>query len=182
VRCFWALDKILADARHYPSISWIDSYTEYLPDISNWWKGMDTEWLAVRNTIMNILLEDHRLEQVVKLVGSDALPMDKQFILFCAEQIKNAFLQQNSFDPQDKFCSPEKQIALLRALLDLHTKGTALVQKGLSVKAVAALPVVAELVRLKSEVPSQELERIEAYRQRLVQGLDSLRTPGEGAA
>ena len=179
VRCFWALDKVLADARHYPSISWIDSYTEYLPDIEGWWKSLDGEWLTVRNTVMNILLEDHRLQQVVKLVGSDALPPDKQFILFCAEQIKNAFLQQNSFDALDKFCSPEKQISLLRALLDLYSRGAALVRAGLSVKAIAALPVVAELVRLKFEVANQELERIDAYRQRLAQGLDSLRMPGE---
>lgn len=175
VRCFWALDKTLADARHYPSISWIDSYTEYLTDIEDWWKNLDQDWLAARNEIMNILLEDHRLEQVVKLVGSDALPPSEQFILFIAEMIKNAFLQQNSFDPQDKFCSPEKQIKLLKSLLVLYKKGMELVREGLPVKDIAALDVVSEMVRLKSEIPNQELERMDEYAKRMDKGLSALK-------
>ena len=174
VRCFWALDKTLADARHYPSISWIDSYTEYLPDIEDWWKDLDSDWLTVRNEAMDILLADHRLEQVVKLVGSDALPLSEQFILFCAEAIKNAFLQQNSFDPQDKFCSPEKQLKILQALLYLYKKGLEQVHAGVSIKDIAALDVVAEMVRLKSEIPDKELARIDDYIKRLEKGLAAL--------
>lgn len=175
VRCFWALDKILADARHYPSISWIDSYTEYLHDIEGWWKDLDPEWLTIRGEAMAILLEDNRLQQVVKLVGSDAMPPAQQFILFVAEMIKNAFLQQNSFDPVDKYCPPEKQLKLLKAILDLDRTGTELVKGGVSVKEIAALDVVSEMVRLKSEVPNKELGRIDDYRERLAAGLDSLR-------
>jgi V/A-type H+/Na+-transporting ATPase subunit A len=177
VRCFWALDKTLADARHYPSISWIDSYTEYLIDIENWWKNLDNEWLATRNEAMNILLEDHRLEQVVKLVGSDALPPSEQYILFTAEMIKNAFLQQNSFDPQDKFCSPEKQIKLLKSLLILYKKGMERVREGVPVKDIAERDVVSEIVRLKSEVPNQELFRIDEYVKRMEQGISALKSP-----
>ena len=177
VRCFWALDKTLADARHYPSISWIDSYTEYLIDIENWWKNLDNEWLTARNEAMNILLEDHRLEQVVKLVGSDALPPSEQYILFTAEMIKNAFLQQNSFDPQDKFCSPEKQIKLLKSLLILYKKGMERVREGVPVKDIAELDVVSEIVRLKSEVPNQELSRIDEYVKRMEQGISALKSP-----
>ncbi|MEN6321389.1 MAG: V-type ATP synthase subunit A [Syntrophaceae bacterium] len=180
VRCFWALDKTLADARHYPSISWIDSYTEYLTDIEDWWKNIDSEWLNTRNEVMNILLEDHRLEQVVKLVGSDALPPAEQYILFCAEMIKNAFLQQNSFDPQDKFCSPEKQLKLLKSLLYLYKKGLEQVHNGVSVKEIAALDVVSEIVRLKSEIPNMELAKIDAYMKRLEQALAVLQSPSRG--
>ncbi len=180
VRCFWALDKTLADARHYPSISWIDSYTEYLTDIEDWWKNLDPQWLTTRNEVMNILLEDHRLEQVVKLVGSDALPPPEQYILFCAEMIKNAFLQQNSFDPQDKFCSPEKQLKILASLLILYKKGLEQVRAGVAVKDIAALDIVSEIVRLKSEIPNQELARIDAYVQRLEQGLAALKSPLRG--
>jgi V/A-type H+-transporting ATPase subunit A len=180
VRCFWALDKTLADARHYPSISWIDSYTEYLIDIENWWKNLDNEWLAARNEAMNILLEDHRLEQVVKLVGSDALPPSEQYILFIAEMIKNAFLQQNSFDPQDKFCSPEKQIKLLKSLLILYKKGMERVREGVPVKYIAELDVVSEIVRLKSEISNQELARIDEYVKRMEQGLSALKSPLQG--
>jgi V/A-type H+/Na+-transporting ATPase subunit A len=180
VRCFWALDKTLADARHYPSISWIDSYTEYLPDIEDWWKNLENDWLTARNEVMSILLEDHRLEQVVKLVGSDALPPAEQYILFCAEMVKNAFLQQNSFDPIDKFCSPEKQIKLLKGLLVLYRKGMGKVREGVPVKDIAALEVVSEMVRLKSEIPNQDLSRIDDYVERLKQALAALKSPSRG--
>ncbi len=180
VRCFWALDKVLADARHYPSISWIDSYTEYLHDIEGWWKDLDSQWLSVRNEAMNILLEDHRLQQVVKLVGSDALPPAQQFILFMAEQIKNSFLQQNSFDPVDKYCSPEKQLKLLKTILDLYRKGAEFVHAGMNVKDIAALDVISEMVRLKSEIPDKQIERIDEYRERLLSRLDSLKESAAG--
>ena len=100
VRCFWALDKALADARHYPSISWIDSYTEYIDEVRPWWNSLDESWHATRSGAMNILLEDNRLQQIVKLVGPDALPVSERLVLFSAEMIKNGFLQQNSFDPR----------------------------------------------------------------------------------
>ncbi|MGC9194026.1 MAG: V-type ATP synthase subunit A [Syntrophobacteraceae bacterium] len=180
VRCFWALDKTLADARHYPSIGWIDSYTEYLPDVEQWWKTLDTEWLSIRNELMNILIEDHQLEQVVKLVGSDALPVSEQYILFCAETIKNVFLQQNSFDPLDKFCSPEKQLKLLHSLVCLYRKGLELVQAGLSVKEIASQDVVLEILRLKSEISNQEVQKIDDYVNRLEQRLAALKGAATG--
>jgi V/A-type H+/Na+-transporting ATPase subunit A len=120
---------------------------------------------------MNILLEDHRLEQIVKLVGSDALPPSEQYILFCAETIKNAFLQQNSFDCNDMFCSPEKQLKLLKSLLYLYKKGMEQVHAGLTVKDIAGLDVVSEIVRLKSEISNKELDKIDVYVKRLEDGL-----------
>lgn len=175
VRCFWALDKTLADARHYPSISWIDSYTEYLHDIESWWKSLDSQWLSVRNAAMNILLEDNRLQQLVKLVGADALPATQQFTLYVAEMIKNAFLQQNSFDPVDKYCSPEKQLKILKLLVAFYERGMQLVQAGLIVKDITDLEVVSEMVRLKSEIPNKEIELIDAYGERLSKEVESLK-------
>ena len=175
VRCFWALDKILADARHYPSISWIDSYTEYLHDVESWWNTLDDQWLAVRNEAMGILLEDNALQQVVKLVGSDALPPGQQFTLLIAEMIKNAFLQQNSFDPIDKYCSPEKQLKLLKTILDIYKKGSDLVQAGISVKEIAALDVFSEVVRLKSDVPNNRTEQIGEFVKELSRGFEALK-------
>jgi len=169
----------LADSRHYPSISWIDSYTEYLPDVEDWWKDLDSGWLLLRNEAIRILQEDNRLQQVVKLVGTDALPSEQQFILFVAEMIKNAFLQQNAFDPIDKYCSPEKQLMLLESILELHHKGALLLKKGVTVKEIASVPVVSEMVHLKSEVPNQELDRIDAYNKKLASALDSLMAQGE---
>ena len=181
VRCFWALDKVLADARHYPSISWIDSYTEYLPDIEDWWKTLDRDWLLIRNSAMDILLEDNRLQQVVKLVGSDALPVRQQFVLFVAEMIKNAFLQQNAFDPVDKYSSPQKQIRLLKTILELYKRGCELLKSEVGLKTITALEPVTEIVRLKSEIPNRELEKFDAFEKRLFSSLDSLRPAQEQA-
>jgi V/A-type H+-transporting ATPase subunit A len=91
--------------------------------------------------------------------------------------IKNAFLQQNSFDPQDKFCSPEKQIKLLKSLLILYKKGMDRVREGVPVKDIAELDVVSEIVRLKSEIPNQELARIDEYIKRMEQKLSALKSP-----
>ncbi len=175
IRCFWALDKILADARHYPSISWIESYTEYLNDIQEWWKELDSEWMTLRNDAMNILLEDTRLQQIVKLVGPDALPVSQRFILFCAEIIKNAFLQQNSFDPKDMYCSPDKQVKLLKAIICFFRKGKELLSCGLELSKLQSLDAVSEMVRLKSEIGNDEIEKIDAFIQRLESSLNSLK-------
>lgn len=175
IRCFWALDKILADARHYPSISWIESYTEYLNDIQEWWNELDNEWTTLRNDAMNILLEDNRLQQIVKLIGPDALPEDQRFILFCAEIIKNAFLQQNSFDPKDMYCSPDKQIKLLKTIIYFFREGKELLLHGLELSSLLSLDAVAEIVRLKSEIGNDEIEKIDAFIQRLESRLNSLK-------
>jgi V/A-type H+-transporting ATPase subunit A len=89
--------------------------------------------------------------------------------------IKNAFLQQNAFDQIDKYCSPEKQIKLLKAILALHDKGTELLKAGATVKEIAALDAVSEMVRLKSEIPNRELDRIDEYEKKLSQALDALK-------
>jgi len=167
VRCFWALDKQLADARHYPSISWTDSYTEYLDDISAWWKDIDPEWLAARSQAHEILLEDNRLQQIVKLVGPDAIPPGQRFLLFCAEMIKNAFLQQNSFDPNDMFCSPEKQIKLLTVILSFYQRGKELLQRDVPLSDLVAIEEAAEIVRIKSEIANDNTRQIDRFMKKL---------------
>lgn len=175
VRCFWALDKILADARHYPSIGWIESYTEYLDDIQEWWKELDSEWASLRGEAMNVLLEDNRLQQIVKLIGPDALPPGNRFILSCAEIIKNGFLQQNAFDPKDMFCSPEKQLKLLRAIVTFYKEGKELLLSGVELSSLLSLDIVSEMVRLKSEIGSDEVDKIDEFIKRIESDLHSLR-------
>jgi len=160
VRCFWALDKILADARHYPSISWIDSYSEYIDDISGWWLQVDSEWQKVRMNALNILLEENRLQQIVKLVGPDALPVEERFLLFCAELIKNGFLQQNAFDPKDMYSTPQKQMKLLKIITGFFSNGNRLIEEGADLQAILSLKCVAEITRLKSEIGNDELEKL----------------------
>ncbi|NLV66548.1 MAG: V-type ATP synthase subunit A [Spirochaetes bacterium] len=163
VRCFWALDKVLADARHYPSISWIDSYSEYIEDIKDWWAGVDGEWEKVRMAALHILLEENRLQQIVKLVGPDALPVAQRFTLFCAELIRNGFLQQNAFDPMDMYSTPLKQIKLLKFMTEFFESGNSLLGAGADLQQLISIPSVAEITRLKSETSNDELEKIDQF-------------------
>ena len=174
VRCFWALDKQLADARHYPSISWIDSYTEYLDDISAWWESISPEWRSLRNQTHAILLEDDRLQQIVKLVGPDAIPPGQRFLLFCSEMIKNGFLQQNSFDPNDMYCSPEKQLKLIKVILTYYKHGKELLQRDVPLKDLMSIEEASEIVRIKSEIPNNETEKIDHFSVKLEESLRQL--------
>ncbi|MFH0977482.1 MAG: V-type ATP synthase subunit A [Spirochaetota bacterium] len=180
VRCFWALDKMLADARHYPSISWIDSYSEYLDDIKEWWMGVDNEWQKVRAEALRILLEENRLQQIVKLVGPDALPLNERFLLFCAELIKNGFLQQNAFDPKDMYSTPEKQIKLLKLIVRFYSNGKMFFKDGVEMQNIISLPVVNEITRLKSEIGNDELDKIDEFEKRLESELSMLQKKVNG--
>ncbi len=163
VRCFWALDKSLADARHYPSISWIDSYSEYIDDVSSWWNRLHPSWQVLRNGAMEVLLEDSRLQQIVKLVGSDALPPRQRLTLFTADIIRNGFLQQNSFDPVDMYCLPEKQLMLLEVIMDFHRHAGDLIAAGTGLKEITSLKSAAGIMRLKSDADEQGLGQIREY-------------------
>jgi len=174
VRCFWALDKILADARHYPSISWIDSYSEYMDDIKEWWLSVDSEWQRVRMDSLTILLEENRLQQIVKLVGPDALPVEERFLLFCAELIKNGFLQQNAFDPKDMYSTPQKQMKLLKLIVKFFSNGKKLIENGVELQSIVSLPIVPEITRLKSEMGNDELDKIDEFEKKLESALSEL--------
>ncbi len=183
VRCFWALDKILADARHYPSISWIDSYSEYLDDIKGWWTGVDSAWHEIRTAALNILLEENRLQQIVKLVGPDALPVEQRFLLHCAEIIKNGFLQQNAFDTKDMYSTPLKQMKLLKLMLKFFHEGNKLLGSGVELKDILAMPGISELTRLKSEIGNDEHEMIDQFEEKLLSGMfELLRNIKDGAS
>jgi len=175
VRCFWALDRTLADARHYPSISWIDSYSEYQKDISFWWDSQGEGYNRMRRRAMELLLDDHRLEQIVRLVGQDSLPERDRFVLACAEFIKNGFLQQNSFDPVDMFCGPAKQIALLKTIVDFYSEGVRLMEHGVALSAIMDIEMVGEISRLKSRFSNSDVAGIDEFRENLVRTMSTLK-------
>lgn len=179
VRTFWALDKELADARHYPSISWIDSYSEYIEEVGAWWEVHHRGWNQLRRSAMEILQEENRLEQIVRLVGPDALPLQDRFLLFCAEIMRNAFLQQNSFDPNDMFCSPGKQVRILAVIVDYYRRGRKLLAAGADLHSLIYLETVTEISRLKSEYGSDALDELDTFAHRLETELQGIGGPEE---
>jgi V/A-type H+-transporting ATPase subunit A len=161
VRCFWALDRDLAYSRHYPSISWIDSYSEYIDDVKEWWqKNIDSEWLNMRYAIMDLLQKEQRLLQVVKLVGPDVLPQRQRLILEICTVFKNGFLQQNSFDKIDTFSSARKQFLMLKSMLEFYKKSDELIEKGIDMSEVKASPMYQELVRMKTRYTENDLNAL----------------------
>jgi V/A-type H+-transporting ATPase subunit A len=162
IRCFWALDRDLANARHYPAISWIDSYSEYAEELREWWDSQDPKWKDERSKALDLMKREQRLEQIVRLIGPDALPDDQRLVLVTAEMIKNGFLQQSSFDEVDKYCVPEKELLILEAILDFHDAAEAAIKKGVPLADIIAMPARERITRLKSEVPNDKIEEIRA--------------------
>jgi len=165
IRCFWALDKALASARHFPSINWLDSYSEYIEDVAGWWrKEVGVDWLQMRNDAMEILAEEDRLSQIVKLVGPDALPDEQRLTLETARLLREGFLQQNAMDDVDAFSTVEKQIRMLELILHFHERALKIVKRGAPISVIHQLPSVDTLIRMKSLVPNDELDKLDGVR------------------
>jgi len=175
VRCFWALDRQLADARHYPAISWVDSYSEYIDDISDWWeKNLDPEWRSLRGQMMDLLQREVRLQQVVKLVGADVLPDTQRLILETCSLFKNAFLQQSAFDEIDMYSTAEKQVKMLRIIVTFYRRGLECIKKGATLAKIRRMRIYPEIIRMKFSVPNEEADKLDDLLSRLEREFDRL--------
>jgi len=174
IRCFWALDRDLANARHYPAISWIDSYSEYAEEVQPWWERVNPLWATLRRSALDLLKKEQRLSEIVRLIGPDALPEDQRLILITADLIKNGFLQQNSFDEIDMYCVPDKQIQILSLILEFHERAMAIIKMGAPLMTITALPVRERLARLKSEIKNEDKEAFIVFERELRDSLETL--------
>ncbi len=183
IRCFWALDTVLANARHYPAIHWLHSYSEYVEDVSGWWEKQSPDWGELRTEAITLLQREDHLQQVVRLVGPDVLPETQRWILFVAEILKDGFLAQSAYDDKDMYCMPKRQVALVRIILSLYRRGRELIQGGVPLARVRGLPCVLEVLRAKSTYDDTELERLVELEQRIGGQLDALaKEPGKPEA
>ena len=168
VRCLWALDRQLANARHYPAISWLESYSEYVDEVADWWEERSNgEWMELRHAIMDLLQQEGKLLQVVKLVGADVLPDAQRLILETCEMFKNAFLQQNSYDKVDMFCTPEKQVKMLRLILEFYKLGGENIKRGANIQQLKSLEVHSDIMRMKFSVSNDEVAKLDEIRDKL---------------
>lgn len=159
IRCFWALNRELANARHYPAIGWIDSYSEYASEVKEWWENHNPFWSKVRSQALELLKKEQRLEQIVRLVGPDSLPASERLVLKASEMIKNGFLQQDAFDDVDMYCSSEKQIKILVIIMNYYRRALGVLGNGCPLEKVANLPVCDEIVHIKYTVPNDKIEK-----------------------
>ncbi len=174
-RVFWALDAELADARHYPSINWMASYSGYIADLAAWWhKNVDEKWNAYREEAMRILQAEDELKNIVKLVGPEALPDKQRLVLETARMIRIAFLQQNALDAIDTYCSPQKQFKMLKIIVDFHRLAEGVVSKGAPIFKVTELPLTEEIMRMKSSIPNDQLSKLDELEQKMSDSIAAL--------
>ena len=157
-KVFWALDASLADKRHFPSIDWLQSYSLYVDSIQNWWQEtVGDDWRANRDEAMVLLQEESELQEIVQLVGPDALPDSQQVTLQTARMLREDFLQQNAFDDVDTYCAPDKQYKMLKTILKFYEESLAAVNRGVPIANIVALPVKEEIGKMKY-IPQDEFD------------------------
>ncbi|MEE1280642.1 MAG: V-type ATP synthase subunit A [Acutalibacteraceae bacterium] len=164
IRCFWALDKSLAYARHYPAINWIGSYSEYFTDLDKWFEeNYGTEFIKCRNSISALLQEESALMEIVKLIGADVLPDDQKLVIEIAKVIRVGYLQQNAFHPDDTYVTIEKQLLMMKTIIHLYEKTKHLVSDNIPINRVLEQGLFDKLLKMKYDIPNKKLEMFDDY-------------------
>ncbi len=159
IRCFWALDKSLAYARHYPAIQWLSSYSEYIDDLTDWYKeNVSKDFMDKRSKIMAILQEESSLLEIVKLIGADVLPDGQKATLEVARAIRLGFLQQNAFHADDTYVPLEKQNKMMDVILLLDRRMKEIVEKGIVFSKVNETGIVEDVIRIKYTIGNKDME------------------------
>lgn len=158
-RCFWALDKSLAYARHYPAINWTSSYSEYTGELSDWYKeNVSPDFTDCRRRITEILSEESNLMEIVKLIGADVLPDDQKLIIEIARVIRVGFLQQNAFHSDDTFVPALKQLKMMQAILHLYDRSKEVIARQIPISKITATGLFDRLIKMKYDIPNKNPE------------------------
>ncbi len=175
VRCFWELNKELASARYFPAINYMDSYSEYLDLVQDWWKEkINPEWRDLRDKAMKILQEDYKLQRIIKLIGEDALPDIQRLTLESARLLKDSFLQQNAFDEVDTYAVPIKQFLMLKIIMHFYEKAKEILKTHMPIYRIFELPVLNEIYRMKENIKNYEKEPFQILIERINQEIEEL--------
>ena len=180
VKVFWGLSAKLAYARHFPAIDWLTSYSLYLDRLEPWFnKEVDPDWTAMVQKVMNMLQEENELEEIVRLVGIDALSYKDRLTLEATRSIREDYLHQNAFHEVDTYTSPAKQAMLLRLIIGYYEKSLDALSKDASFNKLAALPVREDIGRFKYTEEDKCAERYEEITAKLNAEIRELTEGGE---
>lgn len=175
VRCFWALDKALAYARHYAAINWNQSTSEYVDELSHWYaENVNRSFLTLRAELQEILHQEDSLLEVVKLIGSDVLPEDQKLLLEIARVVRVGYLQQNAFHPEDMSVPLEKQFKMMKVIDYLYRACKAKCEKHIPVSLMVKTGIFEEVIKMKFDVPNNDLDMLDAYPEKIDSALNSI--------
>ncbi len=164
VRCFWALDRSLAYARHYPAINWMTSYSEYTDDLSDWYRqNVGDGFLQARQGLLSLLQEESQLMEIVKLIGSDVLPDDQKLVMEICRVIRVGFLQQNAYHADDTYVSPQKQQKMMETILYLYDKCHTMLLAGATLSDILGGRIFEKLIKMKYDIPNDRLDMFDQY-------------------
>ncbi len=185
VKVFWALDTGLADRRHFPAIHWLTSYSLYVNNVQDWWKqNLHEDWKALRDESIAMLQKEAELEEIVKLVGPDALPETDRAVLEAARMMREDFLQQFAFHEVDTHCPVEKQFGMLKLVLDFYRNSVEAARRGISVGTIKKLPINETIAGMKRIPPEKFTKDREKFEKQLKEQFEELmrtrKAPTEG--
>jgi len=164
VQTFWALSKELADARHYPSVSWTESFSAYVDETAKWWaKEIDPKWQDYRAQCLSLLSQSQELMRIVNLVGAEALSANQRWVLLLAELIREGLLQQSALDEVDTYASPDKQFLLLQMMILIYEQGLQLIKLGMPIQKLSTLAMIIQAKRCKSLYSSDQLTELKQF-------------------
>jgi len=187
VQAFWALDASLAYSKHYPAINWLNSYSNYLEYVSQWWyerdiywPEIDIDWFQCRAEINTILSKENELRNVVQLIGEENLPDDQQLVIFIGKLIRETFLIQNAFDNIDNFTNINKLLGHVKLVLLVYNQGKELLNQGYLLEDIKNLEILDEIRRISRAIPNDQFDKIEIIKNKLLKEIQSLKLTYSG--
>ena len=175
VRTFWALDRQLAYARHFPAINWITSYSEYTDDLEPWYRErLGRGFVTLRTRISRLLLDESKLMEIVKLIGSDILPDDQKLVIEAARVVRLGFLQQNAYNETDTYVPIEKQKGMLEVYIYLYDAAKILLDRSIPISQLRGTGIYDDLIRLKYDVPNDSTDFVDKYQSKIDDAIRSV--------
>ena len=180
VRSFWALDRARAQARSYPAIHPLKSYAEDVDTLARWWQLQgNSEWKSHRRRLLGLLEDQSRLERMARIVGKDSLPPEQQMTLLAADLMNEGFLRQSAFSAVDRYCSPKRQTAMLRLMMQFIDLANEAVARGVAPARIAGMPILRTLQRLGEEFGEDALDAKAEIAARIGAAFNELEQTGE---
>ncbi len=174
-KTYWGLDSNLSYKRHFPAINWLTSYSLYLDNIEQHWAdNVSPEYIKVRALALELLQEESKLEDIVKLVGPESLSAREKLVLLVAKSLREDFLFQDAFDPEDAYTPPKMQFNMLKTIITLYTVGVEKIkEEDFDFKKIENLEILEEVAKVK-DLPKDSFEKYEDLRNRLTAAINAL--------